>query len=241
MPRKPSNTLDYISLDVTDKTTLRRLYRRFGVEGRLFWYELLRLIARTENYVLDFSDPDIAEDYFIDELFVEKEVGISILNQLAQWGNIDEILWKKEKKVWCQNLIERHISVFKKRNKIPVNPRCTNISVTETVVSAAETPISGAEITQSKVKESKVKKTTIDNNLFRLACEKDPQWMETQIMQTKSNIETIKKYLQKFCNRLIQISDQKENQRDFNTHFTNWLNTHKIEKVTPKQKKTRYA
>lgn len=189
MARPTSNTLDYISLDTMDKTTLKRLTRKFGIEGRLFWYELLRLIARTENYILDFSDNDIAEDYFLDELFIDVETGYSILDQLSQWGNIDLNTWKEHKKVWIQSLIDRHESVFKKRNRIPFNPTCNDISVTETEVSATETQINGAESTQSKVKESKVNKTLFyeSENQFL----KDWKTARESILRKPTNIKKL--------------------------------------------------
>ena len=189
MARPTSNTLDYISLDTMDKTTLKRLTRKFGIEGRLFWYELLRLIARTEEYILDFSNKDTAEDYFEDELYVSSEVGFKILDQLSSWGNIDKRTWNEHKKVWCQNLIDRHELVFKKRNKIPHNPTCNDIPVTETHVSATETLVSVTESTQSKVKESK------GNNILFYKSENDflKDWKKARetILKKPTNIRKL--------------------------------------------------
>ena len=126
MARKPSTTLDFISIDTIDKTTLKRLYRKFGKDGRLFWFELLRLLGRTENYILDFSDEEIAEDYFEGELMVDFNLGNKILDQLSNWGNIDINLWKANKIVWCQSLIDRHNEVWRKRKFTPKKPTIDN-------------------------------------------------------------------------------------------------------------------
>lgn len=165
MGRKPSTTLDYISLDVTDKTTLKRLHRKFGKDGRLFWYELLRLLGRTENYFLDLSDKWDLEDIIEEELFVDKEIGVQIIQQLCLWGNLDADLWQKCNIIWCQALIDRHDDVWNKRTKKPTKPI---ISVTEKTISGTETNINSTESTQSKVKESKVKekKSKVNNILL---------------------------------------------------------------------------
>lgn len=123
MSRPAAKTLDFIQIDTVDKTTLKRLTRKFGKEGRLFWWELLRLSARTTNYMIDLSDPLEAEDIFESELFVTKERGLEIIAFLIQNGNIDPDTWKKSKCIWIENLIARHSHVFVKRQEIPQNPK----------------------------------------------------------------------------------------------------------------------
>lgn len=123
MSRPPKKTLEYIQIDTQDKTTLKRLTRKFGKEGRLFWWELLRLLARTTNYIVDLSDPMDMEDVFESELFVSKERGLEIISYLIEVGKVDRETWKKHKCIWIQNLIVRHGVVFEKRNEIPANPK----------------------------------------------------------------------------------------------------------------------
>jgi len=123
MSRPKARTLDFIQVDVVDKTTLKRLTRKFGKDGRLFWWELLRLSARTTNYIIDLSDPLEAEDVFESELFVNKQKGYEIIEFLILNGNIDGPTWKKHKCIWIENLIARHTHVFVKRNEIPNNPK----------------------------------------------------------------------------------------------------------------------
>lgn len=123
MSRPAAKTLDFIQIDTVDKTTLKRLTRKFGKEGRLFWWELLRLSARTTNYLIDLSDPLEAEDIFETELFVTKEKGLEIIAFLIQNGNIDEDTWRRNKCIWIDNLIARHSHVFVKRQDLPKNPK----------------------------------------------------------------------------------------------------------------------
>ena len=157
MSRPTKQTLDFVQLDTNDKTTLKRLYRKFGRDGRLFWYELLRLLGRSKGYYLDLSDEWILEDVLEEELFIGKTAGISIIEALVLWGLLDENLWQKHKIIWCQSLIDRHELLFKKRNKIPEKPTSTVVSVSEIEVSGAETIVSDAISTQKKVKGNKEK------------------------------------------------------------------------------------
>lgn len=81
----------------------------------------------------------------------------------------------------------------------------------------------------------------INNNNYQKETEKDAQWIETQSMQTRSNKETIIKYLNIFNNHLISISEQKQNLKDYKTHFTHWIKKQSIVRVKQKQKKPRYG
>ncbi len=163
MARTQKSTLEYIQIDCVDKTTFNRLNRKFGKEGRLFWIDLLRLLGRTNWYILDLSDEDILEDVMMGELDIDIELGIAIIEQLAKWGNICEKTWNIHKKIWCQNLIDRHIEVFKKRNKIPENYTTGVLSVAEIGVSVTEMGVSVTEMQQSKGKERKVKESKEKN------------------------------------------------------------------------------
>lgn len=125
MPRPEEKTLGYIQVDTVDKTTLKRLTRKFGKEGRLFWWELLRLSARTNGYLIDMSNELDQEDIFEFELFVDKDTGLKIVDFLIKNGNIDQETWEKDRCIWIENLIARHSHVFVKRNAVPENPKKT--------------------------------------------------------------------------------------------------------------------
>ncbi|MEI6865545.1 Lin1244/Lin1753 domain-containing protein [Flavicella sp.] len=159
MARQPKTTLDYITIDCVDKTTLKRLHRKFKAPGRLFWYELLRLLGRSDGYLIDLSNDWSLEDVLEEELFVSKELGIEILDALSDWGNIDSDTWKTHKIIWCQGLIDRHSDLWRKRKKTPSNPFKSNGNNTTTVQkhttavpNNTTTDIKVAVIPQSKVK-----------------------------------------------------------------------------------------
>ncbi len=71
----------------------------------------------------------------------------------------------------------------------------------------------------------------INNKSFKNKILKDSSYIEITAMQTKSNLDTVKKYLTDFDNHLIRTSEQKNTLKDYKTHFTNWFNRQDIKKV----------
>jgi len=73
--------------------------------------------------------------------------------------------------------------------------------------------------------------SSINNTAFKNQILKDSSYIEITAMQTKSNLDTVKKYLTDFDNHLIRTSEQKNTLKDYKTHFTNWFNRQDIKKV----------
>lgn len=73
--------------------------------------------------------------------------------------------------------------------------------------------------------------SSINNSAFKNQILKDSSYIEITAMQTKSNLDTVKKYLTDFDNHLIRTSEQKNTLKDYKTHFTNWFNRQDIKKV----------
>lgn len=63
----------------------------------------------------------------------------------------------------------------------------------------------------------------INNNDFLNESLKSRQWIETAGMQNKVNEDVIKLYLTYFENHLITMEEQKNNSKEFKSHFINWM------------------
>lgn len=96
--------------------------------------------------------------------------------------------------------------------------------------------------TLPKITEDNPNDNVISNNnsVFKNAVLNDPQYLEVTAMQLKTNIETVKNYLNKFENHLIQTSEFKKNDKEFRQHFTFWLNKQQIKTIF-NPKKVRYV
>jgi len=257
--RPTKNTLDFIQLDTTDKTTLKRLHRKFGMKGRLFWYELLRLLGRSCDYYLDLSDNWILEDVLEEELFIDKTTGVAIIEALVDWGLLDKKLWQKRNVIWCQSLIDRHVLLFNKRKLMPQKPPLDGVSVAEIEVSDTETVVSDAISTQSKVKESKekdnyvIQKEEVESvskkqeeikvlaNRFakNLENKKEQAWRESFYMMHRLHKGSLSQLLTQFKSHLVMQPPDNLDQytyAEFKKHFSNWVNVQNREGKLKKYK-----
>jgi len=173
MARPKKQTVDYFPHMATSGKTLFILESTFGNDGYAFWFKLLELLAKSEGHVFDTKT--IAEWKFLVAItLVDEDKAMEILNMLAELNAIDADLWKN-KIVWCQNLVDNVEDVYlKRRAKKPTRPQTNNncdgnpnssvVSVTETPAEVKVPIVSDSGNPQSKVKETKVNKTKVNNN-----------------------------------------------------------------------------
>ena len=106
----------------TDSRTRFILEQNWGNDGYAFWFKLLELLCRSEGHYYDLSE--VANGKYLEALMkVDGETANSILDTLADLGNIDRDLWEERKVVWCQNLVDNLQDVYSKRTvSAPVRP-----------------------------------------------------------------------------------------------------------------------
>lgn len=123
MGRPRKQTVDYFPHFVsTDSRTRFILEENWGNDGYAFWFKLLELLCRSEGHYYDLSEA--ANGKYLEALMkVDGETANSILDTLADLGNIDRDLWEERKVVWCQNLVDNLQDVYSKRTvSAPVRP-----------------------------------------------------------------------------------------------------------------------
>lgn len=155
MGRSPKKGVDYFSHDVTaaSSPSMFTIQEEFGNDGYAFWFKLLEHLGSKENLSMDCND---AADwrFFVAKAKVTKEKAEQILDLLAEIGSIDADLWKN-KIIWSENFAARLADVYKKRGtETPRKPDFCDRND-----STADIP--APESTQSKVKESKGKKSKV--------------------------------------------------------------------------------
>jgi hypothetical protein len=204
MARPSKNTVDYFPHDCIHGKTLFIIEQRYGNDGYAFWFKLLENLGSVEGHYLDMDDPvhneflrskTRCEDGFIDD----------ICSLLAKLGAIDKDLWGN-RIIWSQNFVDRVSDVYtKNRHKQP--PQKPKIIKKELETprednNYAEKPsvndITTQKSTQSKVKESKVKKGAQnvfppENNSDNESCALPSQ----DLIQTANDIDVI-------CERLYK-------------------------------------
>jgi len=156
MARTITNTVDYFPHVAKPGKTLFILEGKYGNDGYAFWFKLLEILSTSENHFYDASNEDNWQYLVIRAKLAEISV-TEMLALLAKMGNIDPELWQKHKIIWCQGLVDNFIDVYKKRKReLPTPPKRNNCHRKTT-----RPRISGPEMPQSKVKESKGKNISI--------------------------------------------------------------------------------
>jgi len=157
MARPPKNTVDYFShdADASGKKTLSTLFNHFQHEGISAWWQLLEIISDTENHVIDIRNSADWE-YLAARMRFQPERLKQILDKIAELDAIDQELYRHGL-IWCQKLVDRLVSVYKKRNQpLPLKPV---VSGTNNPVSVTKTPVSVTEIPQTKLNKTKLNKS----------------------------------------------------------------------------------
>jgi len=186
MGRKQTNTVIYFPhySDASERDTLTIIEGQFGNDGYAFWFKILEKLCSSEGHYIDCNNA-IKWQCFVAKANITLDIANTIVDKLVELGTIDAELWR-HKVIWCQKFIDNIEEVYHNRKRdVPQKPTFINqnilqnnnyaklpvetpISTTnlpvETPISTTnlpvETPISTPRSTQSKVKNSKVEKSS---------------------------------------------------------------------------------
>lgn len=142
MGRPLKNTAEYFPHYVKVGSTLYILEQKWGNDGYAFWYKLHELLCTQEGHYYDCSKEAnciyLSAYTRIDNCTVE-----NIICTLAELGEIDKELWKNDRIIWCQSLVNDLKPLYDKRtSKLPEKPIKNNNIEEKTennIVSATET------------------------------------------------------------------------------------------------------
>ena len=155
MARPKKTTVDYFPHYCQHKKTMYILEQRYGNDGYAFWFKLLELLGDTEGHYINCNN-EATWEFLQAKTRLDSNLCHEILNLLAKLDAIDPELWA-QKVVWSQNFVDGIADVYKnRRTKVPSKPYLDSFyrqKPRQDGVSTDKNP-------QSKVKESKEKKTT---------------------------------------------------------------------------------
>lgn len=151
MARPKRKGVDYFPHDCISGKTLFIIEQKHGNDGYALWFKLLEFIGTKEGHFIDYNNA--ADREFLGAKCRLDEVSVTkILDDLANLEAIDKELWS-EKIIWCTGFLDRISDVYvKRRVEIPAKP----------VLSSGNGHLNGVSVpesTQTKVKETKVKKS----------------------------------------------------------------------------------
>ena len=115
MARPERNNVDYFPFFCEEGNKMFYLEETYGNDGFATFVKLLRELAKTDYHYLNLSKPSTMM-YLSAKCKVSKDVLEAIINDLVDLGKFNDVLWKENRIVWCNDFIESVQDAYKKRN-----------------------------------------------------------------------------------------------------------------------------
>jgi hypothetical protein len=160
--RKQRNIIEFFPhWCITTGKTKRVIRQRFGADGVAAWWELLEILARSDDHYFDARE-DLDWFDLLTRLHLEEETAIQFLDLLARLGKIDAELWA-EKIIWSQKFLDniRHIYEVSRKRSAPEKPLFLLSESTNLTISPGETSIPPGEMQQSRAEQRKAEKSKV--------------------------------------------------------------------------------
>lgn len=117
MPRPTKLTVDYFP-HYLPGDTMKYIRREWGNDGYATWYTVLEQLAQSKNHFIELDRK--RKKLLATECHVEEETLIEILDELAEWGKIDEELWGECRVIFSQDFRESVMMAYKRREQKPI-------------------------------------------------------------------------------------------------------------------------
>ena len=157
MGRRQTDTTDYFPHFTKHGRTLFILESKWGNDGYAFWFKLLEILGNSEGHFLDCRIQD-NWDYLVAYCRMPSSDAISIVEKLAELGNLHEKLWRESRIIWCENFVENLKPLYSNRKRaIPTMPSgiTTSTGGITTVETTAEKDNYGSNTSPASVSTSK--------------------------------------------------------------------------------------
>lgn len=88
---------------------------KYGNDGYAAWVKILRQLAVTNYHYLNLSDK-VELMFLASKCRVTEVVLESIINDLCELGELDSVLWKENRVIWCDKFIDNIKEAYNKRS-----------------------------------------------------------------------------------------------------------------------------
>lgn len=170
MARPQKSGLDYFSLDVVMSDEVEIIEAQFGLPGFALLIKLYQKIY-SEGYYLQWGDRE--QILFSNRVNVDKNLLTSIIDECIKWNLFDAKLYQKYQILTSRRIQTQYFSATYKRTGLEAIKEYLLIDISDRsnvvligvsdINNLLTTNISPNKSTQSKVKESKVKKSIEEN------------------------------------------------------------------------------
>jgi hypothetical protein len=135
MARPQKQTVDYFPHDASASQgdTLTILQGKWGNDGYAFWFRLLEKLCSSKGHFIDCRNP-VKWQLLLAKTQLSNGTGEEIMDTLVDLQAIDSELWKKNRIIWCQNLVDNIGDAYRNRRRpVPTRPVPTDINPITTV------------------------------------------------------------------------------------------------------------
>ena len=166
MARPERNNVDYFPFMCEEGEKMFYIEETYGNDGFAVFIKLLRELAKTEYHYLNLSKPSTMM-FLSARCKVSKEILESIINDLVDLGKFDSVLWNENKVIWCQDFVDSiQDAYFKRKNKCITYEGLFLLLQGLGVRKLSKSPLKDPVNPQSKVEETKVKKSKVEKEFL---------------------------------------------------------------------------
>ena len=221
MARPVKNYCDYFShdRDMRNHKKIKAVRNKFGITGYAIWCMVLEYLTGNDGNEFEFSESELE--------LISGDFGVSVteISDMLNYCIRLELLFLKDGFINSESLDERLNSVYEKRKVAKSISKKQLRNNGKFIHSNAEyNGVSVTEMPQSKVKESKVKESILDNgtwesekNQFLIA----EQWQMKQISEFGLNKEKMTELMNVFLKEIENKEDYKD-LKELKKHWYNW-------------------
>jgi len=232
MARPKKQGLDYFPMDtdIFSDRKIRKLLKDHGSKGFTIFNFVLCEIYRDKGYFV-LCDADFIFDVS-DKLNMAESTVQETINFCVSNGLFDERVFDVKNILTSSAIQLRYKSA--KRGKIVFDSEI-EVFATETIINETITSINDEESTQSKVKESKRKKSKVDESVFIPIEEILKSYISNEKLvkavceNQKVSKKSLESSLKVFAEQLKASGVFSKSDPDFKSHFLNWLRKNKKE------------
>jgi hypothetical protein len=115
MARPERNNVDYFPFYCEDGKKMFYIEETYGNDGFATFIKILRELAKTDYHYLDLSK-NTTMMFLSAKCKITKDLLENIINDLVELGKFNDMLWRENKIIWCQDFIDSVQDAYKKRN-----------------------------------------------------------------------------------------------------------------------------
>ena len=247
MARPERNTVDYFPFYCDEGEKMFYIEQTYGNDGFATFIKILRELSKKDYHYLNLQD-EPSKMFLSAKCKVSKEVLISIINDLVNFGKFDAELWDNSI-IWCQDFIDSIQDAYKKRNnkcidrnsllllldsKGVLKPSKSNPKPSKCILKVAVNP-------QRKEKDTIEENTIVNDIIDYLNLKAGTKFKSgsrktKELIQARQNegykLEDFKKVIEVKCSKWLNDPKMKAYLRPetlFGTKFESYLN----ENITP--------